>query len=84
MLKKKQLKHLSLQVNKLQNHHKNLLIKRIKKHTKKPLCVGFGISRPEHVKSIIKAGADGAIVGSAIVNIIEKNSSLKSKKSISI
>lgn len=49
------------------------LIKRIRKRTKKPLCVGFGISKPVHVKAIIKAGADGAIVGSAIVNLIEKN-----------
>ena len=51
------------------------LIKRIRGHTKKPLCVGFGISKPEHVKAVIKAGADGAIVGSAIVNLIEKNAS---------
>lgn len=55
------------------------LIKRIRKHTKKPLCVGFGISKPEHVKSVIKAGADGAIVGSAIVNLIEKNANNRSK-----
>lgn len=37
-----------------------------------PFAVGFGISKPEHVKSIIHAGADGVIVGSAFVNIIEK------------
>lgn len=55
------------------------MIKKIRKITKKPLCVGFGISKPEHVKSVIKAGADGAIVGSAIVNLIEKNASNKSK-----
>ena len=55
------------------------LIKRIRKHTKKPLCVGFGISKPEHVKAVINAGADGAIVGSAIVNLIEKNASNTSK-----
>ena len=55
------------------------LIKRIRKHTKKPLCVGFGISKPEHVKAVIKAGADGAIVGSAIVNLIEKNTDNTSK-----
>jgi tryptophan synthase alpha chain len=55
------------------------LIKRIRKYTKKPLCTGFGISKPEHVKNVIKAGADGAIVGSAIVNMIEKNLSDKSR-----
>jgi|TARA_B100001971_G_scaffold194166_1_gene199891 tryptophan synthase alpha chain len=49
------------------------LVRRVRKFTKKPLCVGFGISKPEHVKSVIKAGADGAIVGSAIVDLIEKN-----------
>lgn len=54
------------------------LIRRVKKHTKLPSCVGFGISRPEHVKSVLGAGADGAIVGSAVVKIIEKN--LKRKK----
>jgi tryptophan synthase alpha chain len=38
-----------------------------------PLAVGFGISKPEHVKAIIKSGADGAIVGSAFVDIVQKN-----------
>lgn len=38
---------------------------------KLPFAVGFGISRPEHVRRIIHAGADGVIVGSAFVNIIE-------------
>ena len=54
------------------------LVKRIKKFSDKPLCVGFGISKPEHVKAVVKAGADGAIVGSAIVEFIGKN--LKDKK----
>ena len=54
------------------------LIKRVRNFTDKPLCVGFGISTPQHVKSVIKAGADGAIVGSAIVSIVEKN--LKDKR----
>ena len=35
--------------------------------------LGFGISKPEHVKSAIKAGAKGAISGSAIVKIIANN-----------
>lgn len=38
-----------------------------------PLAVGFGISKPEHIKTIIKSGADGVIVGSALVEIIGKN-----------
>ena len=54
------------------------LIRRVRKNTKLPLCVGFGISKPEHVKAVCKAGAHGVIVGSAIVKIIEKN--LKNKK----
>ena len=41
--------------------------------TKVPLAVGFGISTPEHVAEIIKFGADGAIVGSAVVRIIQEN-----------
>jgi tryptophan synthase alpha chain len=38
-----------------------------------PLAVGFGVSKPEHVKGIIEAGADGAIVGSAFVNIVRRH-----------
>jgi len=38
-----------------------------------PLAVGFGVSKPEHARCIIEAGADGVIVGSAFVNVIAKN-----------
>lgn len=37
-----------------------------------PVAVGFGVSRPEHVKLFWEDGVDGVIVGSALVNIIEK------------
>jgi len=37
-----------------------------------PLAVGFGISKPEHVKTIMQNGADAAIVGSGFVGIIER------------
>lgn len=41
----------------------------LRKHTDVPICVGFGISRPEMVATVCQA-ADGAIVGSAIVHHI--------------
>lgn len=37
-----------------------------------PLAVGFGVSRPEHVQLFSKLGVDGVIVGSALVDIIER------------
>ncbi|MCW4009346.1 MAG: tryptophan synthase subunit alpha [Candidatus Bathyarchaeota archaeon] len=48
------------------------LVKRVLPFTagRIPLAVGFGVSKPEHVKRILAAGADGVIVGSAFVNII--------------
>jgi tryptophan synthase alpha chain len=51
------------------------MIKLVKKSAKKnvPTAVGFGISTPEHVREVIATGADGAIVGSAIVDVIAKN-----------
>lgn len=55
------------------------LLKRIRPHTNLKLCVGFGISKPEHVKAVLNAGADGAITGSAIVKIIENNLGNKEK-----
>lgn len=47
-------------------------IRNIKSHTEKPVCVGFGISRPEHVAEVFKI-ADGAIVGSALIKLIKDN-----------
>lgn len=37
-----------------------------------PFAVGFGVSRPEHVKGLAAAGATGVVVGSAIVGRIER------------
>jgi tryptophan synthase alpha chain len=36
-----------------------------------PLSVGFGISEPEHVKTVLQNGADAAIVGSGFVKVVE-------------
>ena len=48
-------------------------IRRIRKHTKLPLALGFGISQREHIANAAKAGIDGVIVGSAIIKILEAN-----------
>ena len=42
------------------------MISRLRTMTDLPLCVGFGVSRPEHVREL-KELADGVIVGSALV-----------------
>jgi len=42
-------------------------------HTTIPLAVGFGISKPDHVRTVIQEGADAAIVGSIFVELIEKH-----------
>jgi tryptophan synthase alpha chain len=45
-------------------------LNRVRAQTNLPLVVGFGISTPEHVRSVA-ACADGAIVASAIINILD-------------
>ncbi|XP_062021775.1 tryptophan synthase alpha chain isoform X1 [Rosa rugosa] len=46
------------------------LLKEIKEATSKPVAVGFGISKPEQAKQVAGWGADGVIVGSAIVKLL--------------
>jgi tryptophan synthase alpha chain len=48
------------------------LVKRIRRFTKLPVAVGFGISTPEQFAAVSKF-AEGAVVGSAIVHAIEQN-----------
>jgi tryptophan synthase alpha chain len=55
------------------------LIARLKKITPVPVCVGFGISKPEHAEAVARAGADGVIIGSKIVDLIERNLSDKER-----
>jgi tryptophan synthase alpha chain len=35
-----------------------------------PVAVGFGVSRPAHVRMLVASGADGVIVASALVDAL--------------
>jgi tryptophan synthase alpha chain len=47
-------------------------VKRLKGHTKLPICVGFGVKTAEQARAIAKT-ADGVVVGSALVSAVEKS-----------
>jgi tryptophan synthase alpha chain len=46
-------------------------MKWLRSQTELPLCIGFGVSKPEHVR-LLRDLADGVIVGSAIVRRLEE------------
>jgi tryptophan synthase alpha chain len=43
----------------------------LRERTPLPICIGFGISKPEHVR-LLAPVSDGLIVGSAIVRMMEQ------------
>jgi tryptophan synthase alpha chain len=47
------------------------LVARVRAHSTLPVAVGFGISSPEQVAEACES-ADAAVVGSALVSVIEK------------
>ena len=51
-------------------------VARVRERTEKPLCVGFGVSTPEQARRIAKV-ADGVIVGSRIIQLLDEDKSLK-------
>ncbi len=46
------------------------LVRGVKAVSPVPVAVGFGVSRPAHVRAIARAGADGVIVASALVDAL--------------
>jgi tryptophan synthase alpha chain len=46
------------------------LIREVRAVSPVPVAVGFGVSRPAHVRAIARAGADGVIVASALVDAL--------------
>ena len=47
-------------------------VKKIRKITKLPIAVGFGISKPQQAQEIARF-ADGIVIGSAVVRLIDEN-----------
>jgi tryptophan synthase alpha chain len=47
-------------------------VARIKRHTTLPVCVGFGVRTAAHARAIA-AGADGVVVGSALVEAVRQS-----------
>jgi tryptophan synthase alpha chain len=47
-------------------------VARIKRHTRLPVCVGFGVRKPEQARAIAQ-GCDGVVVGSALVEAVRQS-----------
>jgi len=56
-------------------------VTRVRRRTDKPLCVGFGITSPEQARRVAEV-ADGIIVGSRIIRLIEEDPSLGEMKKL--
>ena len=54
------------------------LIDRVKRAGAPPPIFGFGISKPEHVRAALSAGAKGVICGSAIVDLVSRRGDVRS------
>jgi tryptophan synthase alpha chain len=53
-------------------------VRRIKRHTSLPVCVGFGVRTAEQARAIAR-GADGVAVGTALVEAVRKSLSANGK-----
>jgi tryptophan synthase alpha chain len=58
------------------------ILARVRGITDKPIAIGFGISAPEHARQVKEWGADGAIVGSAIVSRLATGTPAEGLKSM--
>ena len=58
-------------------------VRRVRQKAGQPLCVGFGISGPEQAGRVARV-ADGVIVGSRLIQLIEEDPSLASLKTFTL
>ncbi len=56
-------------------------LRKIKRITDKPVCVGFGVSNEKQARAVSRI-ADGVIIGSAIINVISKCRKSALKKAV--
>jgi tryptophan synthase alpha chain len=61
----------------LKNH-----LEKIKNISNLPVAIGFGIKNKEQVEEMQKIGADGVVVGSALVKVIEENTGKKNLENL--
>lgn len=57
------------------------LVARLRQFTDLPIALGFGVSTPEHVRSVGRF-ADAAVVGSAIVGLVERTSAADAPEAV--
>ena len=57
------------------------LVDRLRRFTDLPIALGFGVSTPEHVRTVNEF-ADAAVVGSAIVGLVEKTPATEAAKAV--
>ncbi len=57
------------------------LVDRLRAFTKLPIALGFGVSTPEHVKTVAEY-ADAAVIGSAIVGLVERTPAAEAAKAV--
>ncbi len=58
-----------------------IMLQKIQKNSLLPIVIGFGIQEPHQAKEFSQIGANGVVVGSAIVKEIDKNFSAKKNQS---
>ena len=58
-------------------------VKRVRQKANQPLCIGFGVSNPEQASRIASV-ADGVIVGSRLIQLIEEDATLSSLKAFTL
>ena len=51
-------------------------VAKVRRRTEKPLCVGFGVSTPEQARRVARV-ADGVIMGSRIIQLLDEDKSLE-------